>query len=148
MSKGSTFETDFLALIFNATPIANIADNAGTAPLTNLFISLHTADPGEGGNASTSECTFTGYARVSVARTSGGWTVSSPSGVGTVTNVADITFPACTGGSNVPTHAGISVASSGSSKLLFKAPLTPNTITVSNGVTFRIPAGSLTITED
>ncbi len=47
MSKGNTFENDLLKLIFNATAIANIADNAGSSPLTNLYVSLHTADPGE-----------------------------------------------------------------------------------------------------
>ena len=73
MSKGDTFENDLLKLIFQAVAIANLADNAATGPLTNLYVSLHTADPGEAGNQSTSEATYTGYARVAVARTAGGW---------------------------------------------------------------------------
>ena len=73
MSKGDTFENDLLKLIFNATAIANLADNAATSPLTNLSVALHTADPGEGGTQATNETAYTGYARVSVARTSGGW---------------------------------------------------------------------------
>ena len=44
MPKSSTFDNDLLKLIFNATAIANIADNAGSSPLTNLYLSLHTAD--------------------------------------------------------------------------------------------------------
>lgn len=79
MSKGNTFENDFLKLVFNATAIANIADNAATSPLTNLYVSLHTADPGEAGDQTTSEITYTSYARVAVARTSGGWTVTANS---------------------------------------------------------------------
>jgi hypothetical protein len=75
--KGSTFEQDILKLIFNATAIANIADNAATSPLTNLFVALHTADPLEAGDQTSSEATYTGYARVAVLRTSGGWTVSA-----------------------------------------------------------------------
>lgn len=47
MSKGNTFELDFLKLVFNATAIANIADNAASSPLTSLYLALHTADPGE-----------------------------------------------------------------------------------------------------
>ena len=76
MSKGDTFENDFVKLIFQASAIANIADNAATSPLTNLYLSLHTADPGEAGSQTTSEATYTSYARVAVARTSGGFTIS------------------------------------------------------------------------
>jgi hypothetical protein len=36
VSKGDTFENDLVKLIFNATAIANIADNASSSPLTNL----------------------------------------------------------------------------------------------------------------
>lgn len=64
MSKGNTFENDWLLLIFNATAIANIADNAASAPLTNLYVSLHTADPGEAGDQTTNEAAYTSYARV------------------------------------------------------------------------------------
>jgi hypothetical protein len=49
MSKSNAFENDLLKLIFNATAIANLADNAASSPLTNLYVSLHTADPGEAG---------------------------------------------------------------------------------------------------
>lgn len=127
---GNTFENDLLKLIFNATAIANIADNAATSPLTNLFVALHTADPGEAGDQTTSEATYTGYARVSVARTSGGWTVTTNS----VSPVAAITFGACTAGTNTITHASIGVATSGASKILVYGAVTPN-ISVSTGVT-------------
>ena len=76
MSATNAFETDLLELIFNGTTIANIADNAASSPATNLYVSLHTADPGEGGDQSSSETSYGSYARVAVARTSGGWTVS------------------------------------------------------------------------
>lgn len=62
MSKGNTTETDVLAKIFNNTAIPWDA-------ITNIFVSLHTADPGETGTQTTSEATYGGYARVSVART-------------------------------------------------------------------------------
>lgn len=142
MSKSNTFENDLLKLIFNATAIANIADNAATSPLTNLYVALHTADPGEAGVQNTSECAYTSYARVAVARTSGGWTVTTNS----VSPVADITFPAATGGTETATYASIGVASSGATKILYKGALSP-TIAISTGVTPKIGTGS-TITED
>src|SRR3546814_12854094 len=79
MSKSNTCENDLLALIFNGTPIANIADNAISSPLTNLYLALHTTDPGESGVQNTNEVSYSGYLRVAVARTSGGWTVSGNS---------------------------------------------------------------------
>lgn len=142
MSKGDTFENDLLKLIFNGTAIANIADNAATSPLTNLYVSLHTADPGETGTEATNEVSYTSYARVAVARNSGGWTVTGNS----VSPAANIDFPACTGGSATATHFVIGVASSGSTKILYSGPITPN-ISIATGVTPRLTTGT-TVTED
>jgi hypothetical protein len=142
MSKSNTLENSLLLLFFNGTTIANIADNAASSPLTNLYVTLHTADPGEAGSAVTSEATYTSYARVAVARTSGGWTVTNNS----VSPVANIDFPACTGGTNTITHFGIVSTSSGAGTLYYKGTVTPN-ISVSSGVTPRLTTAS-TITED
>ena len=142
MSKGDIFENDWLKLVFNATPIANLADNAATAPLTNLFVALHTADPGEAGTQATSEATYTGYARVPVARTTAGWTVTGNS----VSPVANISFPAGTGGSGIVTYFSVGAAASGASKIFYSGTVTPN-ITTGNGIT-PILSTSSTITED
>jgi hypothetical protein len=142
MSKSNTFENDWLKLIFNATAIANLADNAASSPLTNLYVSLHTADPGEAGNQTTDETSYTSYARVAVARTSGGWTVTSNS----VSPVANIDFPAATGGSGTITYFGVGSASSGSGVLYYSGTVSPS-IAVTSGVTPRLTTAS-TITED
>jgi hypothetical protein len=143
VSKGDTYENDWLRLVFNATAIANIADNAATSPLTNLQVSLHTGDPGEAGTQATSEIAYTGYARVAVARTTGGWTVTTNS----VAPVANIDFGAMTGGAGgTVTHFAVGTAASGTGKLLYSGTVTPN-ITVSTGVTPRLTTAS-TITED
>lgn len=142
MSKGNTFENDWLKLIFNATAIANIADNAASSPLTNLYISLHTADPGEAGDQTTNEATYGSYARVAVARTPGGFTVTGNS----VSPAANVEFPACTGGTNTITHWAIGTASSGAGKLLYSGAVSPS-VSVSAGVTPRVTTGS-TVTED
>jgi hypothetical protein len=141
MSKSDTFENDFLKLIFNGTAIANTADNSA-APLTNLYVALHTADPGETGTQSTSEAAYTSYARVAVARTTGGWTVTGNS----VSPVANIDFPACTGGTATITYWSVGVATSGATKILYSGAVSPS-ISVSTGVTPRLSTAS-TITED
>lgn len=142
MSKGDVFENDFLKLIFNGTSIANIADNAGTSPLSNLYVSLHTSDPGESGNQESNETSYTSYERVAVARSDQGWTVTDNS----VSPAADIDFPACTGGTATVTHFAVGTASSGGGKILYKGALSPN-ISVSTGVTPKVDQ-STTITED
>lgn len=143
MSKGNTFENDLVQLILNATAIANIADNAASSPLTSVYVSLHTGDVGEGGDQTTSEATYTSYARVAVARTSGGWTVIT----NTASNAAAVTFPAATGGSNTITHFAVGTASSGTGKVLYKGALT-SSLAVSSGITPEFAIGALTISED
>lgn len=142
MSKSNTFETDFLGLIFNGTAIANIADDAATSPLTNLYVSLHTADVGESGGQDTNECTYTGYARVAVARTTGGWTVTNNS----VSPAAAIVFPSCTGGSQTATHFAVGTSSTGSGKVLYYGTVNPN-IAISSGVDPELTTATA-ITED
>jgi hypothetical protein len=143
MSKSNAFETDLLGLIFNGTAISTIADNAASTPLTNLYLALHTADPGEAGNQETSEISYTGYSRVAVARTSGGWTITGNS----VSPVDAIEFGEMTGGAGgTVTHASIGTASTGTGKVLYSGALTP-TIAVALGVLPRIKNTS-TITED
>ena len=140
--KSDTFENDVLKLIFNAAAIVNLGDNAATSPLTSLFVALHTADPGDAGTQSTSEATYTGYARVAVARTSGGWTVTGNS----VSPAAVISFPACTAGTSTCTHFSVGVASSGATKILYAGTISPS-ISVSAGVTPQLTTAS-TVTED
>ena len=142
MSKGNTYENDLLKLIFNATAIANIADNAASSPLTSLYVSLHTADPGEAGDQTTNECAYTSYARVAVARSGAGFTVTNNS----VSPAADVTFPAATGGTETATHFAIGTATSGAGKLLYSGTVSPN-ISISNGVTPKLTTAS-TVTED
>ncbi len=142
MSKANAFETDLLELIFNATALDDLAENDSSSPATNLYVSLHTADPGEAGDQTTNEAAYTSYARVAVARTSGGWTVTNNS----VSPASDINFPKATGGSETITHMGIGTGLSGAGYLMYSGTISPN-IAVSNGVTPQITT-STTVTED
>lgn len=148
MSKSDSLENSLLLMLFNNSNIALIGDATGLRGSTtagSLWVSLHTADPGEAGTATTNEATYTSYARVAVARASGagGWTVSASQ----VQNASTVTFPACTGGTNTITHFGIVTSASGAGTLLYKGALSPS-IAVSTGITPTIAANGLTITED
>lgn len=104
MSKSDAFENSILLLIFNNTNIADIGDATGLRGSTaagSLYLSLHTADPGEAGTQATSEIAYTGYARVAVARSSAGFTVTAD----TVTLTANADFPEMTGGAGWHGHA-------------------------------------------
>lgn len=139
-------ENSMLLLFFNNTDFANIGDAGGlqnSAAAGSLYVSLHTGDPGEAGNQSTSEATYTSYARVAVARSGAGWTVSG----GAVSNAAAITFPACTGGSNTITHFGIGTDPSGAGTLLYSGALT-GSLAVSTGITPQFAIGECDVTEE
>ena len=141
MSKSNACETDLLELLFNATDWANLADDTVTSPATNLTVALHTGTPGEAGTQATSEISYTGYSRVNVARTSGGWTVTGNS----VSPVAAITFGEMTGGTG-GTVTYFSVGTGTSDYMLYYGTVTPN-IVVTTGVTPQLGTGS-TIDED
>jgi len=103
---------------------STVAQNAA-APATNLYVSLHTADPGEGGSQNTSETTYPSYARQPVARTTGGWTVSGTDPT-QVVNAGTITFPQASGvTSDLLTHWGIGLSVSGAGTLLASGPIGP-----------------------
>lgn len=146
MSKSNTFENDLLLLIFNNTNASLIGDATGLRGSTtagSLYVSLHTSDPGEAGDQTTNETAYTGYARVAIARSGAGWTVTGNS----VSPAANIDFGECTAAAGgAITHFGIGTASSGAGKLLYSGTLTPN-ITMAVGVIPRVKTTS-TITED
>jgi hypothetical protein len=146
MSKGNTFENDLLLLIFNNTAAALIGDASGLQPSAtagSLYVSLHTGDPGEAGTQTTNECAYTSYARVAVARSGAGWTVSGNA----VTNAALVQFPQCTGGSETATYFAIGTASSGTGKVLYRGALSAS-LAISSGIQPQFAAGDLDGTED
>jgi hypothetical protein len=143
MSKGNTFENDLVKLIFQATAIANLADNAASNPNTQLILGLHFADPGEAGTLGTSEATYTGYLPAAVARTSGGWTVSNNQ----ASNAAQVQWPASTGGVATGAYFSVAVTTGASAKILYSGQLT-SPLAITNGITPTAAIGALTITED
>jgi len=142
--KSNTFETDLLSLLLTGTAIANVADNAASSPTTSIWVSLHTADPGEAGTQGTSEATYGGYTRIATARTTAGWSVAS----GAASPVSAITFPEANSTStSTLTHfaVGLTSASTGG-KIFYSGTISPN-ISIGSGVQPRLTTSS-SITED
>lgn len=142
MAFGTTFKNDLAKLIFQATAIANLADNAASSPATSLHLGLYTADP-SAGDQTTNEISYTPYARQAVVRTSSGWSVSGA----VVSPLATVSFPTMTSGTGgTATHGGVGVALTGTGKLIIAGAISP-TIAVSASVTPQFTTGStITIT--
>jgi hypothetical protein len=149
MSASNAFESELLLLLFNNTAATNWGDAAGLRATTtagSLFVALHTADPGEAGTQTTSEATYTGYARVAVARSGAGWTVSGTAPT-QAANAAAITFGLDTVGSETITHFSVGRDTSGAGEILASGALSTN-LAVSPGITPSFAIGQLTVTLD
>ena len=144
--KGNNMSIGLLEMVFQAVQsadMANILENSSTSPITNLYVSLHNSSgPGAGGSQSTNETAYTNYLRVAVARTTGGWSISSE----TISNVGAVTFATCGASGDTLTYVGIGTASSGAGILLWFGALSSN-LAVSNGITPSFAAGQLAISE-
>lgn len=142
MPLGSTFANDLLQLSLCAKAIANVADNAGSSPNTVTWQALHTADPSSG-TQGTSEVALTAYTRISVARSTTGFTVTQGSSYAGASPVAAINFPQLTSTSTgTATHwsIGLTSASTGG-KILACGVITPN-INLGQNVTPQLTTSS------
>lgn len=115
MSKGDTTENDLMKFFFNLTAMPSYG--------ANLYLALHTTDPGEGGTQSTNEVTtgeYAGYQRIPVARDAGGWTVSGNQ----AKNTALLQFPQCTGGTGATVrYISIGTQFSGAGQIIYSGIL-------------------------
>ena len=143
MPKSTNTCNSVLALVFNATAFANIADNAASSPATNLYLSLHTATPGVGGAQTTNETSYTNYARIAVVRTTSGWAVPS---AGATSNAALAQFAQCGASGATITHVAIGTASSGTGTVLYAGALNAS-LAVANLIQPQFAIGALTVTE-
>ena len=146
MSMSNAAEQALLDLLFLNTDWAGIGDAGGlqnSATAGSFYIALHTADPGEAGDQTTSEASYTGYARVAVARSGSGWSRSGA----TMSNVATVQFGECTAGSSTVTYFSIGTILSGAGQIVLSGALTASR-SVSSGITPLFNAGELTATVD
>lgn len=144
MPKSTALCNQYLGLVFNATAMPNIADNASSSPLTNLYLSLHSASPGTGGNQTTNEISYTPYARLAVVRTNVGWVV--PSG-GATSNAALAQFATCSGAGVTATYVGIGTAATGSGTMLYQGALNGAGLAIADLIQPQFNTNGLTVTE-
>lgn len=141
MPFANTAILDLLKLLLNNTTWAGVGDTTGivgSGAAGSWFLSLHTATPAAAGDQTTNEISYTGYARVAVARTSGGWTVSGNPATLTTT----VSWPQSSGGTGgTATFIGLGKSSSGAGELVLFGAISP-TIAVSNGVTPQLTSAT------
>jgi hypothetical protein len=143
MPKSTATCNSILALIFNGTAWADLAENDTSSPLANLYVSLHDGDPGVGNDQETNETAYTNYVRVAVARTTGGW--DAPAAAATA-NAALIQFAQCGVTGATLTHVAIGTASTGTGTVLYAGALS-SSLAVANGIQPQFAAGALDVTE-
>lgn len=134
MPLGTTTADDILEQMLNDTAVPWDAD-------TDVYLALHTANPGVGGNQTTSEATYTSYARVAVTRAGTAWTITG----GVAANDNLIQFPLCTGGTNTLTYVSLGRAASGSSQILAVGALSAS-LAVANGIQPQFAVSALGLT--
>ncbi len=142
MPKGLNTCNNILALQYNATAIANIADNAASSPITTVSVALATASYSPSSTMSSNETAYTNYVRQTTARTTSGWT--APSG-GATSNVAAVEFPQC-GVTGATITSACTGKGAGASDIFHYGDLNAS-IAVSNQIQPRFPIGAITITE-
>lgn len=146
MPKATATCNSILNLMYRATAWANVADNAATAPLTSVYLDLHSATlTAATGSQTENEVAYTNYARKQTSRSATDWNAASG---GSVTNAQLLQFPQ-SGATGATLHTiATGTASSGTGSVWHYGPLnSPITIGSSASITPQFTAGSLTITE-
>jgi DNA/RNA endonuclease YhcR with UshA esterase domain len=128
MSFSNYLETELLDHVF--------AGNAYSSP-SNLYLSLHTANPDEDASGAEVSTSGTAYARTAVT-----FTVSG----NTATTNAAVEFATATANFGTVTHVAVWDASTSGNMLAYAALTSSKTI--ETGDVFRVPAGDLDITLD
>jgi len=142
MPKGLNTCNNVVNLIYNATPIANIADNAAASPITVIKVALATASYSPSSTMSSNETVYTDYARQDTDRDSSGWDAASG---GATANAAAIEFPQC-GATGATITSACTGKGAGASDIFHYGDLNAP-IAVSNQIQPRFPIGAVTITE-
>jgi hypothetical protein len=143
MSKSNTTENDLMKLIFQKTLPAYLGTLATTGN-ANLYLALHTDDPGEGGSQTTDEADYTDYARVEVVRSSAGWTITDNQ----AENKELVQFPLCGGGTNLVTYVSVGTEDSPAAGQILYSGLLNDGRTISAGIQPQFAAGDLIFEED
>lgn len=143
--KSNALADAILSIVFNAEIPTSMEGLFGIpdTPLTNLYVSLHTSDPGDyAANQTVGECTYTGYARASRARDSAVFIPSS----GEVHFNTNCDFPANGGATTqTATHFAIGTVLSGAGgTILYSGPILPPITIEAGDVPRLLPTTNVT----
>jgi hypothetical protein len=147
MAKSTSVCNSILALIYNATAWADIAENDGSGPISNVYVRLHTGDPGVGGLQTTNEVAYDGYNSLQVVRSTSGWEIPVN---GETSNAALAQFVACGELTTIPvsiSHVSIGKAAYPSAGLVFHAGALAVPRNVSAGIQPQFAENALVIRE-
>jgi hypothetical protein len=144
MPKSTDACNSILALIFNGTAWANIAEDDSSSPLTSLWVSLHTTPgPGVGGSQLTNEATYGSYARKEIVRTTGGWEIP---GAGATSNAAIAQFIEASSGPQSITHVAVGTDETGAGLVLYTGQLSSSR-TIDSGIQPQFNENALVVQE-
>lgn len=135
MGKSTTTSNDTLDAILRAV------DPAWRSGATR-YAALHTAALNASSSQTTSEASYTSYARVAITAATG---FSAASGA-TSSNTGLLQFPEATGGSDTVTYISIGTDSSGAGQILYFGAL-DSSRSISTGIQPQFAIGALDITE-
>ena len=134
----------FLGHLFENLAWATVGDTSGLQPsggAGSFYIALHSADPLISGNQNSSEMSYTGYARIGVPRSSGGWTLTGT----TISNAVLQQFGACTAGSATAAFWSLGTVVSGTGQIIVYSNLV-SSLAISTGIQPQFAIGALTAT--
>jgi hypothetical protein len=121
----------------------HVLTNTAYSRDATVYLSLHTADPGESG--ASSEVSGGSYARVAITNNNTNFPVCASTGTPTKTNGQPFTFPTSTASWGTVTHWALYTASTGSTNMLCHGAFSTPRL-VASGKTMKVPTGGLTIT--
>lgn len=142
MAATAGFLNEVLDLYFKNEAHVEIGDAAGLLPSAapgSFYISLHTADP-VAGDQTTSESAVGTYARIAVARSAAGFTVTAAN----VSNAGAVTFAQGSSGTETITYFGIGELTSGAGTLFMSGALDVSR-SYGTGITLEFAIGELDV---
>lgn len=144
MPKATAICNNILNLMYRAGAWANVADNAGASPLTQVYLGLHTADlTAATGLQNQNETAYTNYIRKSTSRSATDWAAASG---GSLSNATLQQFAQCGVTGSTVTHVSTGVGSAGATASWHYGALN-SSLAVANGITPQFNIGALVVQE-
>lgn len=144
MPKATSICNSILNLMYRAAAWANVADNAAAAPLTAVYLALHTANlTAATGLQNENEIAYTNYVRKSTSRSATDWAAASG---GSLSNATLQQFAQCGVTGGTASHVSTGIGSSGATASWHYGALN-SSLAIANGITPQFNIGALVVQE-